>query len=505
MTLGMDLHIALSGSRSLTWELYEQLRNAILEGRLRPGEGLPPTRELATRLEVSRNTVLRAYERLTTEGFTSGRVGAGTFVREDAQVPKPRRRAPTTIELRPRPIWESILLPPERTPHTPIYDFRVGTPDVQSFPYDEWRRLLARPMRRGGADAYGEPAGHPRLREAIARHIRISRSIQVDAEDILVTGGTQQALDLIGRVLIEPGMCVAMEDPGYPLARMSFHANGAQVAHVPVDEQGVQVDAIPDSARMVYVTPSHQFPLGMAMTLARRMALLRWAERRRTAVIEDDYDGEFRFGGRPVDPLHRLDRTGCVLYVGSFSKVLLPSLRLGYVVAPPSLRAALRTAKLVSDWHTPSVLQLALAQFMEEGLLARHVRKARREYETRRERLHDALHRHLRPWLEPMAPSVGLQMTASFCDEDIDARGVVRAARRSGIALHALSHFAVHPTSHQALVLGYGAIASGAIDQGIEALATVIRSLRPHAAARARARSTQVTEIVRSRSPQRRR
>ncbi|PTL82409.1 PLP-dependent aminotransferase family protein [Vitiosangium sp. GDMCC 1.1324] len=477
----MEFHVTLSGSRDLARQIYEQFKQAILEGRLRPGEAIPPTRELAARLGVSRNTVTSSYERLFAEGFVSGRVGAGTFVRQEARSTAPARRAKTETGLRALPIWDSIQLPPERAPRAPAYDFRVGTPDLGLFPYAEWRRLIARQLRSpaGPTAAYGDPAGHSRLRAAIARHIRVSRSIRADAEDVIVTGGTQQALDLIGRILIEPGTCVAVEDPGYPLARLAFESQGARITPVSVDAEGLNVDAIPDAARLVYVTPSHQFPLGMPMTLARRMALLAWAERHQAAVVEDDYDSEFRFGGRPLEPLQSLDRAGHVLYVGSFSKVLLPGLRLGYLVAPASLRPALRTARFLTDWHSPPFLQAALAQFIEEGLLARHIRKARREYQVRHEQLEQALRRHLAAWLEPIPSVAGLHIGALFRDDRIDATEVVRAAQRVGVAVAALSRFSSSPTSRQGLVLGYGAIPVSLIDEGVRRLAASIRAIHP--------------------------
>jgi GntR family transcriptional regulator/MocR family aminotransferase len=475
----MDLHVSLRGSSGLSRQIYEQLREAILEGRLRAGEAIPPTRELAARLGVSRNTVTSAYERLIAEGFLAGRVGAGTFVHDDARRAPAPRRAAAGAALRPRPLWSDIEVPPERGALAPTYDFRVGIPDARLFPADEWRRLVARQLRGSTvrAAAYGDPAGHVRLREAIARHIGVSRSVRASAEDVIVTNGTQQALDLIGRVLVEPGDRVAVEDPGYPLARLSFQAQGARLAFVRVDAEGVDVAALPNDARLLYVTPSHQFPLGMAMSLARRMALLAWAERHRVAVVEDDYDSEFRLDGRPLEPLHNLDHAGRVLYVGSFSKTLLPGLRLGYLVAPPSLRPALRAAKLVADWHSPEPLQLALAQFIDEGLLARHIRRVRREYQARYEKLADALRRRLGSSLVHIPTAAGLHLGALFREEGVRARDVAREARGLGVAVNALSRFAATAPQREGLVLGYGAIPVASIDEGVKHLASALRAV----------------------------
>ncbi|MFD5271669.1 PLP-dependent aminotransferase family protein [Streptomyces sp. NPDC058335] len=244
---------------------------------------------------------------------------------------------------------------PETTgPTTAARDFRVGLPDARLFPYDAWRPLIARELRpsAAGAVGYGDPAGHAGLPAALARHIGLSRGVRTGPDDVLVTTGTQQALDLIGRVMLEPGDRVAVEEPGYPPARLAFLAQGAEVTGIPVDAEGLLVDAIPPDTRAVYVTPAHQFPLGMPMSLRRRTALLRWARRHGAAVIEDDYDSEFRFGGRPVETLQSLDRDGHVIYVGSFSKVMLPSLRVGFLVAPAPLRTALRTAKYTRLAHS---------------------------------------------------------------------------------------------------------------------------------------------------------
>jgi GntR family transcriptional regulator/MocR family aminotransferase len=476
----MDLHITLAGTQDLGRQLYEQLKQAVLSGRLPVGAALPSTRELALRLDVARNTVAGAYEQLIAEGFVEGRRGSGTFVRiAPAHTAPPRKQPPAELALRARPLWSQLELPAERPVDAPRYDFRVGTPDPRLFPYADWRRLVARQLRPPlkPARSYSDPAGHPRLREAIARHLGIARSIRADAADVLVTNGTQQALDLIGRVLLEPGSCVAMEDPGYPLARMSFQAHGVEVASIPVDDEGMTLEALPDRARLVYVTPSHQFPLGMSMTLERRMALLAWAQRRRAAVIEDDYDSEFRFGGRPLEPLHTLDTSGRVLYVGSFSKTLLPGLRLGYVVAPPSLRSALRTAKLVADWHSPPFLQVALAQFIEDGLLARHLRKARRQYQERRERLESALQRHLGDSLKLVSGEAGLHLSVLFRDARVDPDAVVQSARDAGVGVSAVSRFSVSRKPVRGLVIGYGAISASAIDDGVQRLAECIRAI----------------------------
>ncbi len=404
------IHVSLAGRGELTTRIYGELKGAILDGRLRPGERLPPTRELAQRLEVARNTVAAAYERLTAEGFLTARVGAGTFVGALGQ--KRSRRAPVGGDIRPKPFWAGVQ--PMATHPPGAYDFRVGLPDWRLFPLETWRRLVSSELRSAvlrSAD-YRDPAGHPALRAAIARYIGISRSVRASAEDVLVTHGAQQGLDLISRVLIEPGTVVAVEEPGYPPARQLFQSHGASLAGAPVDAEGLDVQAIPRAAKLVYVTPSHQFPTGTPMSLARRTALLEWAQRRGAVVIEDDYDSEFRYSDRPLEPLQSLDRAGRVVYVGSFSKTMLPMLRVGFVIAPVSLQPALHAAKQLADWRSDLVTQGALARFLDEGLLARHIRKATRVYAARHELITSTLARDFGAFLDVVPSAAGLHLCA---------------------------------------------------------------------------------------------
>jgi GntR family transcriptional regulator / MocR family aminotransferase len=469
----MDVHISLDGHRDLSGQIYWQLRAAVGDGRLRPGDRLPPTRELARRLAVARGTVSVAYDRLSAEGYLTSRVGSGTFVTATGM---PSHTAAPGSALRPRAVWDHIAPWRDRNPAQQIaYDFRVGLPDSRLFPYESWRRLLVREQRPSASAAvgYGPPGGHAGLRAAIARHIGVSRAVRAGPGDVVVTNGVQQALDLICRVMLEPGDRVAVEAPGYPPAHLLFRSVGADVVDVPVDAEGLDVEAIPDDARLVYVTPSHQFPLGMPMSLRRRTALLDWARRRGALVVEDDYDSEFRFGGRPVEPLQCLDRSGHVIYVGSFSKVMLPSLRIGFLVAPAPLRQALRAAKYVADWSTPVAGQAALARFIDEGLLARHIRKMRREYQTRHETLAAALTNHLAHRLTPVPCSAGLHM-ATFATGDLSDPGQfseeVTRIRASGVAIDTLAEAARDDSAPPGLVFGFGAISPPDIARGLQLL-----------------------------------
>ncbi len=472
----MDLHVTLDPRRPLSAEVYRQLREAILDGRLRPSDPLPATRELAARLAVSRNTVTNAYQRLIAEGYVAGRVGSGTFVTAAGVRAHPPRRAPEGALEVPRR-WQPLIEPPHAPEKAAECDFRLGLPDEKLFPWDEWRRLVARQLRSRSARqaGYGDPAGLQRAREAIARHVGVSRSVRAGPRDVLITHGAQQALDLVGRLLIGPGTPVAVEDPGYPQARRLFRSLGAKIVPVPVDGEGLVVGALPGEARVVYVTPSHQFPLGMPMSLGRRLELLAWAEGHGAAIVEDDYDSEFRFDGRPLEPLQSLDRAGRVIYVGTFSKVLLPMLRLGFLIAPAPLLGGLVAAKRCADGQGSPVAEGALAQLIDDGQLARHVRRVRREYQARRERLLAALARWLGDELEPVPSAAGLHLAAVFRDPRVDPCRVARRSAELGVAVQPLSpYFLRRPRA--GLGFGYGAVAPSRIDEGVRRLAAAIRS-----------------------------
>jgi GntR family transcriptional regulator / MocR family aminotransferase len=469
----MELHVSLVGRKHLSGEIYRQLRRVILNGRLRPGDLLPPSRELARGLGVSRTTVTVAYDRLAGEGFVTSRVGAGTFVSgQIARVAPGAKAHRTEGALRPRPIWDSIPLSTAFAGR-PRFDFRTGVPDASLFPHQRWRRLLARELRSEAvaAGGYAHPAGHPGLRAAIARHIAIARGVEASAEDITVTCGTQQALDVVARVLLAPGDRVAVEDPGYPPPRRLFESLGARVIGIPVDRDGLVVEALPRQIRLVYVTPSHQYPLGVPLALPRRLALLAWAERNNAAIIEDDYDSEFRFGGRPIEPLQTLDTSGRVIYVGSFSKTMLPALRLGFVVIPPSLRSAVHKAKYVTDWHTSILGQAALARFIEDGGFARHIRKMGGVYRARHDLLTRVLGQELADHLEVVPSAAGLHVAALARTGSADRiSAFTRRASDAGVAVQELSRFAVDAPGRPGLVLGYGAIPTARIEDGIRRL-----------------------------------
>lgn len=466
----MDLHLDLSGTRGHRDEIYRQIREAVLDGRLRDGDVLPPTRELARQLAVSRTTVTAAYERLTAEGFLAGRVGAGTYVRAGA-APRPAEPEGLADGVQPRPEWTDVPAPPKAFTSPPEFDFRAGAPDVRLFPFETWRRLTTQALRSSRADlmTYGEPQGDPRLRTELARHLAVSRNVRVRPEHLVITSGAQQTIDLAARVLLRPGDLAAVEDPGYPPPRLLLGTLGVRVAPVPVDDEGIVVDAIPPGTRLVHVTPSHQYPLGVAMSPSRRRALLDWAEDNGAVVVEDDYDTEFRYSGRPLEPLHSLDSHGRVVYVGSFSKVLSPALRLGFLAAPPALAEAIVKAKYLADWHSPGVEQAVVAAFIAEGGFARHVRRMRGIYRARHDLLVDSLRAEFADVLEPVPASAGLHLSASA---DRDLRGFARKASGAGIRLFSLGDFSVAARRH-GLLFGYGAIAAEEIGPGLARLRRV--------------------------------
>lgn len=380
--IGLDITLPRLGSRRRHHAIHAQLRQAVLDGRLKPGVRVPASRALAQALGVARITVVAAYELLVAEGYFVARHGAGTFV---ADLPGRGTEPPTARARRPPP-FSRLARPDIRpvyacSPPPPEIDFSVGTPDVRELRFDVWNRLAARAMRhycRRG-HAYGDSQGSIALRRAISGHVSFSRAVAATEDTVVVTSGAQQAIALLAHLFVEPGRTtVAIEDPGYPPAYEAFAAAGARVVNVPVDPEGMVVEQIPRDARLVYVTPSHQFPLGVVMSKRRRAALLAFAARHDSVILEDDYDSDFRFSGRPLDALQTMDRHQRVFYVGTLSKSLFPGVRLGFIVAPVWAVDALVAAKHRADWHTDLVAQEALAGFIGEGHLIRHVRRMHR-------------------------------------------------------------------------------------------------------------------------------
>ncbi|HEV7777805.1 MAG TPA: PLP-dependent aminotransferase family protein [Luteibacter sp.] len=462
------------GSRHLLRDLHRQLRAAILDGRLKPGLRLPASRVLAASYGMSRNTAVALYDLLLGEGYLVARPGAGTYV---ADVVAPRRgEVPTPMA----PTWRE--LPKLASPaghHAYAFDFRLGLPDQSPFPFDIWQRLSGRALRSlsKAPAAYADAQGLPALRQAIAGHVSFARAVSCRADDVVVTNGAQQAFDLLARVLVTPGKTVvAVEDPGYPPMRAAFAAAGAHIVGVPVDAEGLRVDRLPKRAHIVCVTPSHQFPLGSAMSATRRVALLAYARKHEAVIIEDDYDAEFRYGGRPLDALQTLAVGESVFYVGTFSKSLFPALRIGFVVAPAWARDALVAVRELTDWHSPVLAQATLAMFIADGHLARHVRRMRGIYAERRGVLLEALGKHLGEQCSPVPSIAGLHLSVLLAPS-LSADVVVERAMAAGIGLESFSRYAVDSRAAEGLAFGYGTIRAERIDEAIARLAGVIQRL----------------------------
>ncbi|AYF86643.1 PLP-dependent aminotransferase family protein [Pseudomonas sp. JS3066] len=476
----MELHIVIQGSKDLSGQLYRQLREAIESGRLKAGTRLPPSRLLAEQLGISRKTVSDTYALLTYDNLLTGKVGSGTFV--NAQSAGQGRKqgheslASAAIISRWRNISTSLRHP---SPDAMLrYDFIGGATTRNQFPQDDWRRCTQHALRQTAKSRglYSETAGLPALRDAIARHVAFSRGVRCNAEDVVVCNGAQQALDLLARVLIEPGCSVAVEDPGYPPARQLFAAQGAEVIGIPVDAEGICVDAIPEHVRLIYVTPSHQFPLGMPMSQARREALLEKALRIGAVIIEDDYDCEFRYEGRPTETLQSLDSQGVVAYVGTFSKSLQPELRLGYCILPPALIAAVTAAKQLADCHCSTLTQWTLAKFIDEGCLLKHIRRSHILYTSRRERIHERFKGDLARWFE-LVPSVAGFHLAVLAKVPVDMPLLVELARKVDVGLYQLAAFSYQLPPRSGLMLGYGGIETLDIDPALDRVRDILEQI----------------------------
>jgi len=493
VTPGGDVAIAIDRKASIPLyrQLYDRLRTHIVSGQLEPGTRLSSTRSLAAELGVSRTTTALAYEQLLLEGYVKSRVGDGTRVARlrSGQLPRAPARAQghdaRQQRLRQR-AQQLIRMPfPEASyayqTSAGTNRFRVGEPDVTHFPYEAWARMLAR-QARGSLRAvsyYQAVKGHPALREAIAAHIGVTRGVRCVPDQIIITYGAQGALDLAARVLLDPGDLAWIEDPGWGGGRGAVLAAGARPVAVPVDREGIDVEAGRrrcNHARLAIVTPSHQFPTAVTMSLARRLALLEWARQVGAWIVEDDYDSEYRFSGRPLEALQGLDDASRVIYVGTLSKVLFPSLRLGYLVAPPALVDGFLTARRFMDLGSPLLEQMAMAEFFAEGYFARHVRRMRAEYLERRDVLVDPLRRELNDTLEVAVPEAGMHLVA-WLPPDVDGDAASYAAAARGLHIEPVSHFSARRLARDGLVLGFARDSPEELIAGVQALAVALRSL----------------------------
>lgn len=485
-----------SMSMPLYKQLYERLRGQILAGQLEIGARLPSTRALASELGVSRNTTALAYELLLLEGYIESRVGAGTRVAhlQSERLPKMSARASVSASDASASSQTPALAQRAHLLLQPPYGgefftgqasakrqvFRLGQPDVTQFPFETWARLVTRRARHSLQDVslYQNAQGYLPLREAIAAHIGITRGVHCSPEQIIITAGSQGALDLVARVLLDPGDVAWVEDPGYVGARGALLAAGALLAPVPVDQEGFDVASgrrLYPKARLAVVTPSHQFPTGVTMSLNRRLTLLEWAREIRAWIIEDDYDSEYRYSGRPLEALQGLDDAQRVLYVGTFSKVLFPALRLGYLIAPPELVQGFVAARHFIDAHAPLLEQLALADFITEGHFARHLRKMRLLYAERRDALVNALERELGELLEVTAPEAGMHLIAQLA-LGVSGEMVVSRAAERGLRIQPVSRSSLRPLARDMLLFGFAADTPDELRAGAHALAQALRT-----------------------------
>jgi GntR family transcriptional regulator / MocR family aminotransferase len=486
-------HIAMAGigidrraSQPLIQQLYAALRTAILSGQLRPGARLPATREFATEQNVSRNTVVAAFEQLIMEGYLEARVGSGTYVarlipdelfnvkkRQGSSVPAVPRISLSRRgrDLSSRPVR---LLSVSGTPQP----FASGHPDVTAFPMKLWTRLAVRRWRSQSDEllTYGDPAGYQPLRKAIADYVRTARAVRCETDQVVVVNGSQQAIDLMARLLIDPGDAALIEDPCYPGARSALMAAGASLIPLPVDNDGANIRALRNSKkpiRIAFVTPSHQYPLGVTMTLQRRLAMLEWARQERAFILEDDYDSDYRYRGKPLPSLQGLDRTGRVIYMGSFSKTILPSLRLGFLVLPDALIEPFRRARAVIDGHSPTPYQAVLADFIAEAHFARHLRRMRALYEERQNALVEAAKRELGGLLE-VPPSDGGMHLVGWLRAGTSDVVASQAAKWNSVYASPLSACSIRKLRSGGLLLGYAAFRPNQIRFAVKHLATAL-------------------------------
>jgi GntR family transcriptional regulator/MocR family aminotransferase len=475
----LSLSIDRQAPEPLFQQLYAELRRAILDGKLAPGTRLPATRLLAARLGVSRTLVVSVYEQLLAEGYADGRAGSGTFVSRD-MLDRPAKPAPVppVAADQPTPAARYAALKPSPDQFLPL-PFNLGRCSVDDRTMAVWRRLSAARLRK--ADplwlGYSDPRGSPALRDAVAGYLRAARGVECDPAQIMILSGVQQAIDLVVKILIEPGDAVWIEDPTYSALHGAMQAARAAIVPVPVDENGLVVSAgiaASPVARAVYVTPSHQSPTGVVLSMARRLELLAWARDARSWVIEDDYDSEFRYAGRPLASLQGMDRGERVIYLGTFSKVLFPGLRLGYAVIPYELLDAAIAARYLTDRHSPGLTESVVTDFIEQGHFGAHLRRMCNQYRIARDTLVDALRSKAGGYLDVDVPDQGMHLTARL-RHGLDDAAVAQAAAAAGVAVRPISRLYLAAPPRSALVMGFTGYDPQTLLAGVDRLAGVLR------------------------------
>lgn len=471
-------------------QVFDQMRDAILSGRLTPGWRLPSSRALSEELGVSRNTILAAYDQLFAEGYTEGKIGSGTRVSRilPEEVLATRSSARSSSEtvnnqnVRLSNVARALINDrPSQRQSGGSNAFRPGVPEIDRFPWSLWSRISAKFWRHPPRDllSYGEAAGYSPLRSAIADYLRSVRGLICDADQVIITAGAQQAIDLTARVLIDPGDKVWIEDPGYAGIRGVLKAAGAELVPLPVDTEGLVVEEglkSAPTARMAVVTPSHQYPLGAVMSLSRRLELLEWARENNAWILEDDYDSEYRYGGRPLSALQGLDNAGRVIYVGTFSKVLFPGIRLGYMVVPPGLSKDFVAVRRSLDDQTPIAMQPVLTEFIQSGHFAAHIRRMRTLYAERQRVLLDALSEELSEVMSALPDDAGMHIVADLNPAlKLHDTEIAEQVAKRRITVYPLSGFFIDKPTRNGLVFGYAGVEARDIVSGVRALSKVIQ------------------------------
>lgn len=490
-----SITIDRESSKTISTQIYSAIRKMIFSGALHAGERLPSSRTLALELDVSRTTINNVFERLTEEGLIDSKTGAGSFVCPTLSTHLHKLPSPSSEMLAKRRdnlrlsrcIEHAMDQFVARIPHEKKA-FTTGTPAFDSFPLAQWSRLVSKHYRqkRDVVMGYGDPEGFFPLRRAIANHLRGNRGLSCEPEQIFIVSGAQQAFNLSCSVLLNPGDKVWFENPGAIGARNSLSAHGIDIFPVPIDSEGMQVEEGLRRApyfRLAFVTPSHQQPMGVTMSLKRRIELLQAAEQSDAWILEDDYDGEFRYHRSPVPTLQSLDTTERVIYVGTFSKSLFPSLRLGYLVVPPILVDAFSKISGAFLQGAPASLQAVLADFMDEGHFAAHIRRMCKIYAARHDALIEAATQRLQGLLEVVPTETGFHtiglLAAGFMETEVSM-----AAKERGISVSPIGRYCIEPIAMQGLVLGFSTIKAPEIKAGVETLAQVLEDLRLHAGRR---------------------
>lgn len=473
----VDIDIDRASNVPIGRQIYLALRQAIVAGRMPAGVRLPSTRAATALWKVSRGSVVEAYDMLLSEGYIHGRPGSGTYVADDVpmrgRAGKENKAADAAV-LRISRAAALMLSTPALEP-PPQVAFVPGRAALD----EKSRAILTRLGHRhvdAASGVYGDPRGLPQLREAIATYLSAARGLRCDAERVIITSGAQQAIDLAARTLMDPGERVAIEDPSYPPARLAFSAIGAALTPIPVDSAGIQVDILQQSGadiRAVYVTPSHQYPTGSALSMARRMALIDWAAARNAWILEDDYDSEFRYDERPLAALQGIDEHDRVIYIGTFSKALLPGLRLGYLVVPEALVPAFRSVRAVFDRFPATFHQLVVADFLTEGHFSGHLRRLRETYRTSRNTLFQFLRERTSDHLKTELPQQGIHLLAEPLHDRADIE-IAEAARRAGITLLPISPMSLLEKPRHGILLGFSALSEKDADIATYRLAKVM-------------------------------